>query len=94
MLTCVFRILEPLLGLLWPAAGRHRSAEMQPMPTSAPRLPRVPALSGEDLGLVRPYLVAHERRQGALLDVRQPSHSAPAARRRVMRTDPPNPADG
>ncbi|MFF5983860.1 hypothetical protein ACFY78_33975 [Streptomyces olindensis] len=27
------------------------------------RLPRVPALRGEDIGLVRPYFVAHERRE-------------------------------
>lgn len=67
MPDCIARIFEPLLRFLLPAAGRHRS----PGPTwSAPDfdeptrpLPRVPVLRGEDIGLVRPYLVAFERRQ-------------------------------
>ncbi|MEV0641127.1 hypothetical protein AB0I77_40640 [Streptomyces sp. NPDC050619] len=64
---CIGSIFELLLRLLLPAAGRHRSAETNPVPTvdvQTARLPRVPVLRGEDIGLVRPYLVAHERRQG------------------------------
>ncbi|MET7604108.1 hypothetical protein ABZU45_24900 [Streptomyces avermitilis] len=63
---CIARIFEPLLRLLLPAPGRHRSAEGTPaaptvdVPTAL--LPRVP-VGGEDIGLVRPYLVAGERRQ-------------------------------
>lgn len=58
---------ESLLHLLLPARGHHRSPEPSPVarPVDAPtiRLPRVPVLRGEDIELVRPYLVAHERRQ-------------------------------
>lgn len=63
------RILEPLLTLFLPAAGRHRAAGS---PSGEPyadaptvRLPRVPAepLRGEDVALVRPYLVAHEQQR-------------------------------
>ncbi|MEU6916896.1 hypothetical protein [Streptomyces olindensis] len=60
-------IFEALLRLLLPARGRHRAPEPSRAvrPSEAPlvRLPRVPALRGEDIGLVRPYLVAHERRE-------------------------------
>jgi hypothetical protein len=66
MLHLIAGIFELLLRLLLPAAGRHRSAETVPRPTvdlPTARLPRVPVLRGEDIGLVRPYLVAHERRQ-------------------------------
>lgn len=62
MPICLVRIVEPLLRLLYPAVGRHRSVAVARMPAPAPQ-PRVPALRGEDIGLVRPYLVAHERRQ-------------------------------
>ncbi|AQW52134.1 hypothetical protein ACIQPP_42795 [Streptomyces violaceusniger] len=65
---CIARIFELLLRLLLPAPGRHRNAEKVPVPTvdaSMARLPRVPVLPGEDIGLVRPYLLAHERRQRA-----------------------------
>lgn len=69
MLNCIARIFEPLLRLLWPAPGRHRSPRAHPAapPVGVPTalLPRVPALRGEDIGLVCPYLVAHERRQEA-----------------------------
>ena len=64
---CIARIFEPLLRLLLPAPGRHRSAERTPatptvdVPTA--RLPQVPVMQGEDIGLVRPYPAAHERRQ-------------------------------
>lgn len=60
-MQCIARFFEPLLRLLWPASGRHRSTGVRP---AAPHA-RVPALRGEDIGLVRPYLVAHERRQEA-----------------------------
>lgn len=60
-------IFAPLLRLLLPARGRHRSPQTSRSgrASNAPfvRLPRVPALRGEDIGLVRPYLVAHERRE-------------------------------
>lgn len=68
MPNCIARIFEPLLRLLWPAPGRHRSAGAPlavpcgAAPTWPLSLPR-PVLRGEDIGLVRPYLVAHERRQ-------------------------------
>jgi hypothetical protein len=60
-------IFESLLRLLLPARGRHRSPGPSPAARSVDRptvrLPRVPASPGEDIGLVRPYLLAHERRQ-------------------------------
>lgn len=61
----ISRFVESLLRLLLPAPGRHRSTEPTPASATPPpaRLPRVPVLRGEDIGLVRPYLVAHERRQ-------------------------------
>lgn len=58
-------IFESLLRLLLPARGRHRSAgPPQAARTVDPstRLPRVPALRSEDIGLVRPYVVAPGRR--------------------------------
>lgn len=61
-------LFEPLLRFLFRASGRHRAPGSRPMtgpqketPTVPP--PRTPALRGEDIGLVRPYLVAHERRE-------------------------------
>jgi hypothetical protein len=61
----IARFVESLLRLLLPASGRRRSPESSParQDTVTVRPPRVPALRGEDIGLVRPYLVAHERRQ-------------------------------
>ncbi|MEW2632108.1 hypothetical protein AB0903_10710 [Streptomyces sp. NPDC048389] len=73
MLHCIARMLDPLLRLLWPPSpGRHRPPcahcplvphppEPEPAPTPTP-LPE-PYLRGEDSPLVRPYLLAHERRQ-------------------------------
>lgn len=67
MTQVIARLFVPLLRLLVPASGRHRSAERSsatpPVDTPTVRLPRVPVLRGEDIGLVRPYLVAHERHQ-------------------------------
>ena len=61
----IARLVESLLWLLLPGSGRHRSLEPSPgrLETVPVRLPHVPALRGEDIGLVHPYLVAHERRQ-------------------------------
>ncbi|MGI5349165.1 hypothetical protein ACQEU8_13355 [Streptomyces sp. CA-250714] len=62
-----------LLQLLLPGAGRHRTVETASpamrgdTPTlMLPRVHRVfdrSSLRGEDVGLVRPYVVAHERRE-------------------------------
>lgn len=57
-------LLLPPLRLLWPPVGRYRAPETRRVPP-VPSPPRVPPLSGETIGLVRPYLVAHERRQAA-----------------------------
>lgn len=73
MKNCIGRIFESLTRVWKQGEGRHRSVKTCP-PVScgdAPtlRLPRVhqvprgPVLRGEDVGLVRPYLVAHERRK-------------------------------
>lgn len=60
-------LFEPLLRFLFPASGRHRAPGPRPVTRSQdpPTVPhsRTPALRGEDIGLVRPYLVAHERRE-------------------------------
>jgi hypothetical protein len=73
MRNCIGRIFEPLRRVLQPRQGRHRTVKASPpvicgdAPTS--RMSRVrqvstqPTLHGEEVGLVRPYLVAHERRQ-------------------------------
>ncbi|MFJ3948586.1 hypothetical protein SLV14_005171 [Streptomyces sp. Je 1-4] len=67
----IARIFELLLRLLLPAPGRHRSAGAYPYGAMPPRtdrppvrswLVRVPMLRGEDTAMVRPYLVAYERR--------------------------------
>ncbi|MFE5026331.1 hypothetical protein ACFRAO_24195 [Streptomyces sp. NPDC056656] len=64
----IARLFEPLQRLLLPAPGRHWSAGQPPAaPCPAaliPSMPRPhPVLRGEDIGLIRPYLVAHEQRQ-------------------------------
>ncbi|CAL2056571.1 MULTISPECIES: hypothetical protein [Streptomyces] len=61
----IARFIESLLRLLLPASGRRRSCgpSLARQDTVAVGLPLVPVLRGEDIGLVRPYLVAHERRQ-------------------------------
>ncbi|MFE9607788.1 hypothetical protein [Streptomyces sp. NPDC006012] len=73
------RLLEPLLRLFLPGTGRRRRSsttsreweEDRPAVTApvgaggpAPRKETHP-LCGEDHALVRPYLLAHERRQDA-----------------------------
>ncbi|GAA3367766.1 hypothetical protein GCM10020367_65510 [Streptomyces sannanensis] len=65
---CFARIFEPLLRLLRPAPGRHRRRDHQTAGFMAstvyqPRASAAPGLRGEQVGLVRPYLVAHERRE-------------------------------
>lgn len=66
---CIARLFEPLLRLLLPAPGRHRAVNTRPAASRVDALteylPRVPVLRGEDTVMVRPYLVAHERRQRA-----------------------------
>ncbi|UYB41841.1 hypothetical protein SLV14_004645 [Streptomyces sp. Je 1-4] len=79
MPRCIARIFEPLLRLLLPSLGRHRAVGVYP---AAPRaaapagcLTRVPVRPGEDTVMVRPYVVAHERRQRA---------QRPGSRRRTL----------
>ncbi|MFD8723891.1 hypothetical protein ACFV2H_39555 [Streptomyces sp. NPDC059629] len=67
---CIAHIFEPLLRLLWPAPGRHRRPDHSSAglaveaSTACPaRVPDARVLRGEEIGLVRPYLVAHERRE-------------------------------
>ncbi|MEU3818598.1 hypothetical protein AB0E74_03140 [Streptomyces sp. NPDC030392] len=71
MSHCIARLLDPLLRLLWPPPpARHRAAPSpaaRPVHTPAPLPPRPtrapePYYAGEDSALVRPYLLAHERR--------------------------------
>ncbi|MGW1372658.1 hypothetical protein ACWD6P_00015 [Streptomyces sp. NPDC002446] len=65
-------IFELLLRLLLPARGRHRSAGALPpvgrAGTPAVALPRIPVrqqglLRGEDVHLIRPYVLTPEERQ-------------------------------
>lgn len=65
------RLLEPLLRFLFPGSGRHRRAATTPARgrhtpayvhgRTARRAGSRP-LRGEDNAMVRPYLLAHERR--------------------------------
>lgn len=64
----IARVFEPLLRLLWPAQGCHRPTESCPSAPPADVSPTLsrrpdPVLPGEDSPLVRPYVVAHERRE-------------------------------
>ncbi|MGP4047532.1 hypothetical protein [Streptomyces sp. 2A115] len=70
----IARLLEPLLRILLPGSGRHRLAVTVPAHDAlAPsyfheqtaRHPDSRPLRGEDNAMVRPYLVAHERREEA-----------------------------
>ncbi|MCI4143483.1 hypothetical protein OG411_21645 [Streptomyces pseudogriseolus] len=78
MLHRIACLLEPLLRLLWPASGRHRHGNRHraggAAPAPGPAAPVTPGrrpsphealLRGEDSRLVRPYLLAHERRAQA-----------------------------
>jgi hypothetical protein len=67
---CIVRTFEPLLRLLWPASGRHRRPDHRfaglavgASSASPPRVPAAGVLRGEEIRRVRPYLVAHERRE-------------------------------
>ncbi|MFD6325011.1 hypothetical protein ACFWOL_19575 [Streptomyces sp. NPDC058442] len=66
----IARLVEPLLHLLVPGRGRHRGIA-SPVVPQAPTADAAPpavgrddsrVLRGEDNAMVRPYLVAHERR--------------------------------
>ncbi|MFI2428951.1 hypothetical protein ACH5A7_33500 [Streptomyces sp. NPDC018955] len=70
MLGLIARLLEPLLGLIAPATGRRRldardGYDLPPPPDEGPAPRRLGArpLRGEDHNLVRPYVIAHERRE-------------------------------
>ncbi|CAL9507239.1 hypothetical protein SUDANB1_03555 [Streptomyces sp. enrichment culture] len=70
MLGTITCLLEALLHLVLPGSGRHRLAAGHaygppPPPFEGPAPHRFGArpLRGEDNALVRPYLVAHERRE-------------------------------
>lgn len=70
MLGALARLLEALLHLVLPATGRHRLAARYgydpphpPVEGPAPHRFGARPLRGEDNALVRPYLVAHERRE-------------------------------
>lgn len=70
MLGLIARLLGPLLSLVAPGTGRHRldaqgGCDRPPPPTEgpAPRQFGARPLRGEDNNLVRPYLIAHERRE-------------------------------
>ncbi|UQA93417.1 hypothetical protein [Streptomyces halobius] len=85
MTNAIARLLEPLLRLLLPARGRHRSAGAPPpvyredVPALAPprasvRQPEL--LRGEDSALIRPYVLTPEELQER--------RSQPLRRRRVL----------
>lgn len=65
-------IFELLLRVFLPAHGRHRSTDTPPTPerdTPTLTLPRIPArlelrvLRGEDVPLIRPYVLTPQERQ-------------------------------
>ncbi|MEU2164248.1 hypothetical protein [Streptomyces sp. NPDC019208] len=63
MSHCIARLIDPLRRLLWPPpAVDHRPAPRLPLPPRPTHAP-TPYYRGEDSPLVRPYLLAHERRQ-------------------------------
>ncbi|GAA3969936.1 hypothetical protein GCM10022384_21360 [Streptomyces marokkonensis] len=70
MLGLIARLFEPLLSLVAPGTGRRRldardGYDPSPPPTEGPLPHRFGArpLRGEDHNLVRPYVIAHERRE-------------------------------
>ncbi|BCL20619.1 hypothetical protein GCM10017668_24620 [Streptomyces tuirus] len=64
MADLIARLLEPLLGLLFPPRGKRRRSDSPPPPPPpyvCPAVcyrPDVRPLRGEDNRLVRPYLMA------------------------------------
>ena len=71
MIDHIARFLEPLLRLMVPGTGRRRRGAVAPAADNCrPAEPTpsqfgAPPLRGEEHALVRPYLVAHERREEA-----------------------------
>ncbi|MGW5215155.1 hypothetical protein ACWEQO_29195 [Streptomyces sp. NPDC004051] len=70
MLGLIARLFEPLLSLVAPGTGRRRLGardgyDPSPPPTKGPAPHQFGArpLRGEDHHLVRPYVIAHERRE-------------------------------
>ncbi|MFF4603983.1 hypothetical protein ACFY12_14775 [Streptomyces sp. NPDC001339] len=73
MPNCIARLFEPLLRLLLPARGRHRSTAALPVALcedaatfALPRVTRQPVevpLRGEDTPLIRPYVLTPEERR-------------------------------
>ncbi|MEY9487180.1 hypothetical protein RKD26_002974 [Streptomyces calvus] len=68
MLDLIARLLEPLLGRVAPGTGRRRldaadGYDPPPVVGPAPRQFGARPLRGEDHSLVRPYVIAHERRE-------------------------------
>ncbi|WP_073947027.1 hypothetical protein [Streptomyces kebangsaanensis] len=70
MLGLIARLFEPLLNLVAPGTGRRRldaqdGYDLPPPPAEGPTPYQFGArpLRGEDHSLVRPYLIAHERRE-------------------------------
>lgn len=64
--------LRWVMGLLWPATGRHRAVATLPPPSPPSRSAQppkpVPDVAGDD-PLVRPFSQAHARRRRTLLIV-------------------------
>ncbi|WP_282696226.1 hypothetical protein [Streptomyces sp. CC208A] len=58
----IVRLIAWFLLLLLPPTGRHRRYVTPPQPIIATLPTTPPALRGEESRLVRPYLVAHEKR--------------------------------
>lgn len=71
MIDHIARFLEPLLRLVVPATGWRRRGAVAPAEDNCRPKEKTPRqfgarpLRGEDHALVRPYLVAHERREEA-----------------------------
>ncbi|MFD0209357.1 hypothetical protein ACFVH9_09540 [Streptomyces hirsutus] len=70
MLGLIARLLKPLLSLVAPGTGRRRldapdGCDLPPPSTEGPSPRQFGArpLRGEDHALVRPYVIAHERRE-------------------------------
>ncbi|PNG19183.1 hypothetical protein, partial [Streptomyces cahuitamycinicus] len=68
MFGLIARLLEPLLSLVAPGTGRRRldardGYEPPPAEGPSPRQFGARPLRGEDHNLVRPYVIAHERRE-------------------------------
>jgi hypothetical protein len=72
MRNLIGRTSTLVLRRVLPARGRHRLVGRRPAaawldPPTAPlprvRVPDLPPLSGEEIGAVRPYVLAHEERQ-------------------------------